>query len=130
MPGGITKAAVAAVIAAAAAVASTTSAQATPLPYPIWDQVSTGSHVGVYSQPYDTPANNLGYTPLSKGDYLKIDCWVAGGQVGNAGDVWYRTWQVEYANGSSWATVTDPWWTFAPYVDGASYFHNNTVPPC
>ncbi|MFC9646959.1 hypothetical protein ACFTZF_52725 [Streptomyces mirabilis] len=130
MPGGITKAVIAAVIAAAAAVASTTSAQATPLSDPIWDQVSTGNHVGVYSQPYDTPANNLGYAPLSKGDYLKIDCWIAGGQVGNAGDVWYRTWQVEYANGSSWATVTNPWWTFAPYVDGALYFHRNVVPPC
>ncbi|MFJ6662326.1 hypothetical protein [Streptomyces sp. NPDC091383] len=130
MPGGIAKAAVAVVIAAAGVIGSTTSAQATPLSDPIWDEVSTGSHVGVYTQPYDTPANNLGYAPLGKGGYVKIDCWVAAGQVGNAGDVWYRTWQVEYANGSSYATLTQPWWTFAPYVDGAVDFHYHVVPPC
>ncbi|MET9448931.1 hypothetical protein [Streptomyces cinerochromogenes] len=60
---------------------------------------------------------------------MAIDCWVAGGQVGNFGDVWYRTQAVLYAGGGS-TSYGAPWWTFAPYVDGANAFHQKIVPPC
>lgn len=111
---------------------STTSAHADALPS-YWAVITTADHVGVYWQPYDTPANKVGLTDDSNGGSVLIDCWVSAGQVGTAGDVWYRTWKVNYPPpGGSTVTNTDthPWWTFAPYVNGAWHFHNHIVPQC
>jgi hypothetical protein len=123
--------AVTAVVACGLIVGSATSANAA-LPR-VWAPLTnTHVHVGVYTQPYDWPNDKLGiYDDTAPGD-VQIDCWEPGGQVGTAGDVWYRTWQVYYPDGGL-ATDGDnnnPWWTFAPYVDYAYDFHNNVVPEC
>ncbi|WP_371493665.1 hypothetical protein OG871_01375 [Kitasatospora sp. NBC_00374] len=62
---------------------------------------------------------NITLSPWS--DYVWADCWVAGGNVGNAGDVWYRTEDVWQNGGEIGVGVS---WTFAPFVDNAVRFHN------
>lgn len=122
--------AVAAVAAAGLIVGSATSANAA-LPR-VWAPLTDPNvHVGVYSQPYDWPNDKVGiYDDTAPGD-VQIDCWESAGQVGTAGDVWYRTWQVYYPDGGLATNASSaPWWTFAPYVDYAYDFHNHVVPEC
>lgn len=77
--------------------------------------------MGVYTCPDATCDKTDGLT-LSPGEFISADCWVSGGNVGNAGDVWYRTEYVA-AVGQEWFDVTYSW-TFAPYVDGAAEFRD------
>jgi hypothetical protein len=121
-----------AAVAAAGFIGSATSANAAAALTRVWAPLTDPAvHVGVYSQPYDLPSNKVGiYDDTAPGD-VYIDCWESAGSVGSAGDVWYRTWEVYYPDGG---TATDagsqPWWTFAPYVDYADYFRNHVVPQC
>lgn len=114
---------------AAAAAGSANAATAGPY----WVQAVGPSHVGVYDQPAVGP--KFGVPDLNPGDYAYIDCWVAGGSVGNAGDVWYHTtWTYYPTQGGFEDHVGNigggTSWTFAPYLDGAAAFHNNLVPNC
>jgi hypothetical protein len=124
---------VAAALAVLGLAGSATSAHAGDGLPDYWAVITTDDHVGVYWQPYDTPTNKVGLTDDSNEGSVLIDCWVSAGQVGTAGDVWYRTWKVNYPPPGG-ATVTNrdtnPWWTFAPYVNGAWHFHNHIVPQC
>ncbi len=120
---------IAAAVVAVGLVGGATSANAAPPP--VWEPVTTFSNVGVYWQPYDSPANKVGIPNVTAPGDVYIDCWVSAGQVGNVGDVWYRTWKVYYSNRSIDSdNSSQPWWTFAPYVDFSYSFHNNLVPQC
>jgi hypothetical protein len=120
-----------AAVAAAGFIGSATSANAAPALTKVWAPLTDPAvHVGVYSQPYDSPNNKVGiYDDTAPGD-VQIDCWVSAGQVGTAGDVWYRTWQVYYPDGGTATDAGPAWWTFAPYVDYAYDFRNHVVPEC
>ncbi|MEV5958225.1 hypothetical protein AB0M11_31455 [Streptomyces sp. NPDC051987] len=91
----------------------------------IGDDLRTSHGVGVYASP---DASSLKYITLWAPDTVNVGCWVAGGQVYNDGDVWYKI--------NAWSTQTQQDWTpingwvFAPYVDGADYFHRNVVGNC
>jgi hypothetical protein len=122
-----------AAVAATGLIGGATSANAAAALTKVWAPLTDPAvHVGVYSQPYDSPNNKVPgiLDDTAPGD-VYIDCWVSAGQVGTAGDVWYRTWEVYYPNGK---TATDSgsqsWWTFAPYVDYAYDFRNHVVPEC
>ena len=120
-----------AAIAAAGLVGSATSANAAAALTKVWAPLTDPYvHVGVYSQPYDTPSNKVGIADDTAPGDVYIDCWVSAGQVGNAGDVWYRTWEVYYPDRNTANSGSQPWWTFAPYVDYAYEFHNHVVPEC
>ncbi|MET9182871.1 hypothetical protein ABZX88_32350 [Kitasatospora aureofaciens] len=88
---------------------------------PIWIPLTTSHYVGVYTAPDAGSGkwNNLTLAPHTSKVYA--DCWVAGGNVGSDGDVWYHT---TYVQQSGWLTYTGDTWTFAPYVDSATQFHN------
>ncbi|MGW4379791.1 hypothetical protein [Kitasatospora sp. NPDC004531] len=119
------KAAVAATIAAAGVVGagSAPASAATP----IWVGHNTAHGVGIYNNYYPTAGKVDGDLAAYSG-FLRIDCWVSGGQVGTDGNVWYRTWAVDYGNYTDFYGSAA--WTFANYVDGAAAFHNNSVPRC
>ncbi|MFE2071116.1 hypothetical protein ACFXDH_53750, partial [Streptomyces sp. NPDC059467] len=87
---------VAAALAVLGLAGSATSAHAGDGLPDYWAVITTDDHGGVYWQPYDTPANKVGLTDDSNGGSVLIDCWVSAGQVGTAGDVWYRIWKVNY----------------------------------
>lgn len=87
---------------------------------PQWIQLVTGDHVGVYNSA-NAGSSKFDNITLAPGDWVYADCWVAGGNVGSAGDVWYRTEVVSQSGQSIGVGVT---WTFAPYVDYAAQFHN------
>lgn len=94
---------------------------------PQWVHLITGNDVGVYtaSNASSSKYDNITLTP---GDYVWADCWVSGGNVGSAGDVWYRT-EVVDENGQEIGVGVS--WTFAPYVDYADMFHNTPgLPAC
>lgn len=122
-----------AAVAAAGLIGSATSANAAAAALTkVWAPLTDPSvHVGVYSQPYDSASNKVPgiLDDTAPGD-VQIDCWVSAGQVGTAGDVWYRTWEVYYPNGKTADSGNQAWWTFAPYVDYAYDFHNHVVPEC
>jgi hypothetical protein len=89
------------------------------------DDLRTSHGVGVYASPN---ASSQKYLTLWAPDVVNVGCWVAGGQVYNDGDVWYKinawsTWDEQ-----GWNPING--WVFAPYVDGADYFHNNMVANC
>lgn len=89
------------------------------------DDLRTSHGVGVYASPN---ASSQKYITLWQPDVVNVGCWVAGGQVYNDGDVWYKidawsTWDEQ-----GWNPING--WVFAPYVDGAEYFHDNMVPNC
>ena len=89
------------------------------------DDLRTSHGVGVYASP---DASSTKYTTLWAPDVVNVGCWVSGGQVYNDGDVWYKidawsTWDQQ-----GWNPING--WVFAPYVDGAQYFHDKTVPNC
>ncbi|HEY2700939.1 MAG TPA: hypothetical protein VGJ45_36155 [Pseudonocardiaceae bacterium] len=120
-----------AAVAAAGFIGSATGANAAAALTKVWAPLTDPAvHVGVYSQPYDSPTNRVGIPDDTAPGDVYIDCWVSAGQVGNAGDVWYRTWEVYYPNGNTANSGNQPWWTFAPYVDYAYDFHNHVVPQC
>ncbi|MEV6013218.1 hypothetical protein AB0M29_41455 [Streptomyces sp. NPDC051976] len=85
-------------------------------------QLVTSHGAGVYLRDDAGCAKYGNGLTLSPGQFIQADCWVSGGNVGNDGDVWYRSEEVG-------ATVSDLFpldrvtWTFAPYVDGALRFH-------
>ncbi|RAG84547.1 hypothetical protein DN069_16385 [Streptacidiphilus pinicola] len=92
----------------------------------------TSHGVGVYAAA-TSAAKKVGDDVLpGYGNAIWAMCWQVGQNVGNAGDVWYDTVEVEY-NGPGFPNVqyfTDGTaWTFAPYVDGAAAFHNG-LPQC
>ncbi len=92
-----------------------------------WIQLTTSHGVGVYTAP-DAGASKFNNITVFPGNNNAVwaDCWVAGGYVGTAGNVWYRT-EAVWVNGQWISTGTPVWnttWTFAPYVDGAAAFHN------
>ena len=121
-----------AAVAAAGLIGSATSANAAPAYTRVWAPLTDPYvHVGVYSSPYDSPSNKVPNVndDTAPGD-VQIDCWESAGQVGDAGDVWYRTWAVHYPGGQTMTDYGAAWWTFAPYVDYAYEFHNNVVPQC
>lgn len=119
------KALAALALAGASVVGVTSLASADPNPSnigssPQWVRLSTSHSAGVYTAA-DAGSGKYNNITLAPGDSAWADCWVAGGNVGNDGDVWYHTtWVYQYgvvtSSGSSW--------TFAPYVDGAAMFHN------
>ncbi|GGV09032.1 hypothetical protein GCM10010260_53860 [Streptomyces filipinensis] len=119
-------------MAGASVLCVTSQASADPNPNnhgsePMMIQLDTKYHVGVYTCA-DSGCGKWEDLTLSPGDSILADCWVSGGNVGNMGDVWYRTAQVT-VNGST--VDTDQWtWTFAPYVDGAYRFHWTSMPHC
>ena|SRR5690242_14336393 len=89
------------------------------------DDLRTSHGVGVYASP---DASSTKYITLWAPDVVNVGCWVSGGQVYNDGDVWYKidawsTWDEQ-----GWNPISG--WVFAPYVDGAAYFHDNMVPNC
>ncbi|MFC5909753.1 hypothetical protein [Streptacidiphilus monticola] len=88
--------------------------------------LTTSHGVGVYSQATGNSAKYDSDLWASHGDSIVAICWVVGQQVGNDGDVWYKTSQVNYgAYGySDYFNAPYTAWTFAPYVDGAAAFHN------
>lgn len=89
------------------------------------DDLRTSHGVGIYSAP---DASSTKYRTLWAPDEVNVGCWVSGGQVYNDGDVWYKI--------DAWSTQTQQdWnaidgWVFAPYVDGADYFHQHLIPNC
>lgn len=95
---------------------------------PYWVTATGPDHVGVYDQA--GVGAKYGVPDLNPGDEVYIDCWVSGGQVGSAGDVWYHTTWVYYPTQGGAEDYVGSSWTFAPYVDGAAAFHNNLVPNC
>ncbi|WP_231904958.1 hypothetical protein [Streptantibioticus cattleyicolor] len=104
---------------------ATSQASADPNPNnhglaPQWVQLGGPAHVGVYIAP-DAGSSKYDNITLSPGNSVYVDCWVAGGNVGNAGDVWYRTTAVD--DGEPQPVYVGDSWTFAPYVDGAGLFH-------
>lgn len=121
--GGITKAVVAGTIAAAGLVTGTGSAHAAS--NWTWITITTGHGVGLYSSP-NAGSAKVG-PDLWAPSEVDADCWVAGGQVGSDGDVWYHTAaQWDASRGSEQYDA----WVFGPYVDGAAAFHNGTLPNC
>jgi len=92
---------------------------------------NTGHGVGVYTEPNGTSAKWRGVADLSyqDGDYIRADCWTVGQSIGNQGDVWYATSEVDYGATDSDTGFNPDAWTFAPYVDGAAAFHNG-LPRC
>jgi hypothetical protein len=124
----VTKALAALAVAGASILSVTSQASADPNPNnhgsnPLWIELSTTNHVGVYTSPNagSSKFDNLTLAPWA--DEVLADCWVVGANVGNAGDVWYRT-EAVYHNNQQISVGTS--WTFGPYVDGAAVFH--TVP--
>ncbi|NUQ99478.1 MAG: hypothetical protein HOY79_23965 [Streptomyces sp.] len=124
-------------LAGASILGVTSQASADPNPsdtgsYPMWITLGTPDHVGVYSCAYAdcSKVDNLTLSPPN--DQVLVDCWVSGGTVGNAGDVWYRTSAV-IVNGNYIEVSTPsggPAWTFGPYVDFASAWRNSPLPHC
>lgn len=64
-------------------------------------QLGGPDHVGVYTCP-DAKCDKTDGLTLSPGEFISADCWVSGGNVGNAGDVWYRT---EYVAAAEFRSV-------------------------
>jgi hypothetical protein len=131
---GAIKALAALALAGASVLGATSQASADPNPNnygdrPLLIQLDTSDHVGVYTAPDAGSSKVDGNLTLSPGDYIVATCWVAGGYVGNAGDVWYRTTEVRFNGGGD--TYVGAAYTFAPYVDYAAAFHNVPgVPHC
>ena len=77
------------VVATTGFIAGATGANAAAGLTKVWAPLTNPSvHVGVYSQPYDSPNNKVGILDDTAPGDLYIDCWVSAGQVGDAGDVW------------------------------------------
>ncbi|ARF83168.1 hypothetical protein HS99_0017675 [Kitasatospora aureofaciens] len=98
---------------------------------PTWIGLSTSHGVGVYSNYYASSSKIAPDLFPANGASVEADCWVAGGYVGNDGDVWYHvTWI--YLGTPSQTGFPQPanGWVFGPYVDGAAAFHNGTLPNC
>ncbi|MFC1417484.1 hypothetical protein [Streptacidiphilus cavernicola] len=89
------------------------------------DDIRTSHGVGVYSSPNASSSKSI---TLWAPDVVNVGCWVSGGQVYNDGDVWYKidAWSTQDEQG--WNPISG--WVFAPYVDGADYFHTNMVGNC
>ncbi|MFI1176713.1 hypothetical protein [Streptomyces melanogenes] len=67
----------------------------------------------------------------SEGASVIADCWIAGGQVYNDGNVWYHVpWIWRGTQSPDGNTQFVSAWVFGPYVDGAAAFHNHTLPNC
>ncbi|SEN17644.1 hypothetical protein [Actinacidiphila rubida] len=80
--------------------------------------------VGVYSAP--NASSGKVAPDLHAGDAVQVNCWTVGGNVGNAGDVWYHAVTEVYPSGESYIEG----WVFGPYADGAALFHNGGIPQC
>ncbi|MFC1421022.1 hypothetical protein [Streptacidiphilus cavernicola] len=80
--------------------------------------------VGVYSAP-NASAGKVA-PDLHAEDAVQVNCWTVGGNVGNAGDVWYHAVTEVYPSGEDYIEG----WVFAPYADGAAAFHNGSIPKC
>ncbi|MGW1255624.1 hypothetical protein ACWD5Q_10635 [Streptomyces sp. NPDC002513] len=119
------KAVAALAMAGASILCATSQASADPNPNnhgsnPMWIQLRTANHVGVYTCADAGCSKYANGLTLSPGDSVLVDCWVSGGNVGNAGDVWYRTSAV-IGNGQK-LELDKTTWTFGPYVDYATAF--------
>lgn len=115
-------------MAGASVLGATWQASADPNPNntgsnPQWITLNTADNVGVYVSP-NANSNKFDNITLAPGGMVYADCWVAGGNVGNAGDVWYRTWTVWRGPTGAKGIGVGTSWTFAPYVDHAAAFHN------
>ncbi|QMU69595.1 hypothetical protein [Streptacidiphilus sp. P02-A3a] len=77
---------------------------------------------------HSAPNANAGQVApdLHAGDGVQVNCWTAGGNVGNAGDVWYHAVTEVYPSGESYTEG----WVFGPYLDGAAAFHSGAIPKC
>ncbi|MFJ8441451.1 hypothetical protein [Kitasatospora griseola] len=113
----------AALVAATTAVVGTGGAQASGS---IVIALGNTYSAGVYSAP-NAGSAKVGVPDLHPGDSVAVNCWTAGGSVGNFGNVWYHAFQEIYG-GAPYQQVGG--WVFAPYVDGAAAFHNNWIPKC
>jgi len=81
---------------------------------PMWATLDTSYWAGVYSCA-DAGCSKVDDLTLSPGSSVLVDCWVSGGYVGGAGDVWYRTSAVRM-NGQTLELARTAW-TFGPFVD-------------
>ena len=94
--------------------------------------LSTVHGVGIYAAA-TSGARKVGTDVVpGYGNAVWAMCWQAGQSIGDYGDVWYDTVEVDY-NGPGTPNAAyfndETAWTFAPYVDGAAAFHNG-LPQC
>jgi hypothetical protein len=91
--------------------------------------LSTANYVGLYISPTTANGTN-GMSPVPPGGRIFAQCWTVGQQIGNWGDTWYRTTDVDYGDG--WVGVSPSVYVFAGYADdnARSVNRDPNIPEC
>jgi hypothetical protein len=98
--------------------------------------ISVGHYVGLYNQPNTTGGkvyyNGYQLPDVPPGGAIVAQCWTVGQAIGNYGDTWYRTNEVDWNDGYGWVTGLPTAYVFAGYADGNARSVNRdpNIPQC
>ncbi|MEV7395368.1 hypothetical protein [Streptomyces sp. NPDC091215] len=91
--------------------------------------IDVGHWVGLYYQP-TTSDGKIPNGDLPPGGAIIAKCWTVGQSIGNYGDTWYETDQVN--DGTGWGVTLGWVYVFAGYADGNARSVNRdpNIPQC
>ncbi|MDH6127303.1 hypothetical protein [Kitasatospora sp. GP82] len=94
--------------------------------------ISTSHWVGLYNGPSTADGIAEGLPPIAPGGRIFAQCWTVGQSIGNYGDTWYRTSDVDYNDGHGWLSLDKNVYVFAGYADSNARTVNRdpNIPQC
>ena len=93
--------------------------------------ISNSHWVGLYNGP-STDSGKPGFPAVPPGGEIIAQCWTVGQGIGNYGDTWYRTDEVDWNDGWGFRTLSQEVYVFAGYADGNAHSVNRDpyIPQC